>query len=107
MGSDQISDLAVLKVGVAVPATAPLGDSVVISARRRRFAIRHDRWHGRYLRLVLECPICQRSHTERRLMIRTRRDVRAACAIDTYQWCPTCLDAAARASQLRPATRPN
>jgi len=87
--------------------TQPLAGSVVIAARRRQFAIRRHEWHGRYLRLVLECPLCSRRHLERGLMIRSRRDVLAACAIDTHQFCPTCRAASTPAEALTPATRPS
>jgi hypothetical protein len=93
--------------GHPVGVTQPFGSSVVIATRRRRFAVRRHKWEGRYLRLVLECPICGRRHLERGLMIRTRRDVRAACSIEPYQWCPTCRGPAAPARQLTSATRPS
>jgi len=79
--------------GRPVVASQKVAGSFVVAGRGRRFAVRKHGRDGVYLRLVLECPTCGRSHLERQHMIRTRRDVRGALGVDTAQPCPDCAAA--------------
>ena len=79
--------------GRPLVASQMVAGSFVVVGRGRRFAVRKHGRDGVYLRLVLDCPTCGRSHLERQRMIRTRRDVRAALTVDTSQSCPDCTAA--------------